>query len=67
MTRISEGPAKSRADGVTMVFGPTQILRFARIASRTSASQTKSTGFGSGAGAAGSDAAGNGHFEESQL
>ena len=47
-TRISEGPAKSRADGVTIVLGPMYILRFSRMAERTSSSQTKSTGFGAG-------------------
>jgi hypothetical protein len=48
-TRIS-GLAKSRAAGVTIVFGPIKILRFSRMALRTSASQTKSTGFGAGSG-----------------
>lgn len=38
----------SRADGVTIVFGPIKILRFSLIASRTSASHTKSTGTGAG-------------------
>ena len=51
-TRISEGPASSRADGVTIVFGPMTIFRFSRIAARTSASHTKLTGFSTG-GAAG--------------
>ena len=40
----------SRADGVTIVFGPIKILRFSLMASRTSASHTKSTGTGAGAG-----------------
>ena len=50
-----------------MVFGPTQILRFARIASRTSASQTKSTGFGAGADGAGAASGRDGHSAPSQL
>ena len=33
-----------------MVLGPIIILRFSRMAVRTSASHTKSTGFGAGSG-----------------
>jgi len=58
-TRISEGPARSRAEGVTMVFGPIAILRFSLIAARTSASHTKSTGAGGGVAAPGPAAAGS--------
>src|SRR5207249_4698024 len=46
--RISEGPTRSRAAGVTIVLGPIRILRFSRMASRTSASHTNSAGFGAG-------------------
>ena len=59
-TRISEGPARSRADGVTIALGPIYILRFSRMAARTSYSQTKSTGFGAG-GAGGWGAGPMGH------
>src|ERR1035438_3189312 len=64
-TRISEVPTRSRADGVTIVFGPIWILRLSRIASRTSSSQTTLTG-GGGAANDGGGAALMGHSVVSQ-
>jgi len=49
-TRISEGAASSRAEGVTIVLEAMKILRPSWRAARTSASQTKSTGVVSMAG-----------------
>src|SRR5262245_30271208 len=47
ITKTSLASARSRAEGVMMVFFPTTILEFARIATRTSSSQTNPTGLAS--------------------
>ena len=49
ITKISRGSARSRADGVMMVRGPTQIFSPFLMATRTSSSLTKSTGCGAAA------------------
>ena len=41
-----------------MVFGPTAILRFSRMAARTSASHTKATGWGGGSVSGGAEGTG---------
>src|SRR5215472_12579619 len=63
-TRISEGAARSRADGVTMVLGPMAIFRFSRMAARTSASQTKSAGCNASGGGSALKGAGIAELDE---